>query len=53
MNNGNQQYEQEHQQYLYKEAYMILRELNYKGSEDNFDKDLPDIITELNKRMGK
>lgn len=53
MNNAEEQYMQEHEEYLYKETFVLLRALGYKGSEDNFDRHLPDIITELNKRMGK
>ncbi len=47
------QYEQEHEEYLYKEAHIISVELGYQGSWDQFMTDFPTMISERNfKLMG-
>ncbi len=45
------QYEQEHEEYLYKEAHIISVELGYQGSWDQFMEDFSLMIVERNLRL--
>jgi len=51
ISSSEQQYEEEHEQYLYKEAHTIAVELGYAGSWDQFMNDYLKMITDHNLKM--
>jgi len=48
ISSSEQQYEEEHEQYLYKEAHTIAVELGYAGSWDNFEEDFSKMMADRN-----